>query len=978
MSSVAELLLQAASKLSSEPSTEDALRAAAASVESTPDLLEAIRLVRPRLRDQIEALESTQRQLRALNRAMGDLASVVRYTPDGWPAERDRIAGLLTRTPRAGVLAWIAFFYDAAAGYRLDAVGRLVADVELPASAGLLAARARNALEGLQQHDVTRALDMLRPGADLSAYRLSLADASTPQRFQLLLARLAIRENKLTLATALLDDAVLASAEPTGVRASVLACRAAVARAGGEPGDAASLLSAAQDLDRGNLDVVVELIRQAPAPEDAGDRQDAAQLAVDGLTSTGDIDATFGQLIDVPVEFWLALADRAERDERPTQAAESLARARLVADELDPPMLAEIGERQAAGVTGSDRLARCLEAGNHRVAALQYVQARADFDAGMRAGRADPGTDPDLLADVSRRHADMVSYLSAPQPLRVVKEDLELALDDVLAVAGAGDVSGTGSWSYLTEADLRSSLARTAGRPDRIEHRWRALLAAARGVALRPDAPIRWASLSDMTGNSYAPNASEAAARRRNELDPEPDAGLVVAAANLGRYDEVLRFSEDKTDPFWTTLRALSLLHTGRPDEAIGAFRAIDLDPGWTWAYNALFAALLLTGDVAGARAEATAFLATGTSRLDELDVLERCAQAAMIAGDLVAAREWAEIAVTAEGDLGDGEGLLLLAQVLMLSGDDRGPEVLAEAVARRTITGLDEWESIGERVLAVLAEGYGISLPVLELAAPIAIRRAVLESFSEPRAEIDAIPADGTDPEVVTAARALTRLALDLADSAADESGVDPTAALDAVAALGTFPDEVESVRRHLAERAAANVTEPAEPPEPEPVEVTPDVEPAEEAPVEVNLDLPGSWFAGHEDPVNDHVVFTRHLPQVRGRVAGSIPTVRITVDETLEPGGYEIRSGDQVLSRGETDPAMRYFDPAATALLPGVDGAVGTTAGTLGLAGVPEAAIDASDPVADLLGMDAAELVITHLADVVADHDAGPEPTV
>ena len=127
----------------------------------------------------------------------------------------------------------------------------------------------------------------------------------------------------------------------------------------------------------------------------------------------------------------------------------------------------------------------------------------------------------------------------------------------------------------------------------------------------------------------------------------------------------------------------------------------------------------------------------------------------------------------------------------------------------------------------------------------------------------------------------------------------------------------------------------------------------------------------------MNDHVVFTRHLPQVRGRVAGSIPTVRITVDEALEPGGYEIRSGDQVLSRGETDPALRYFDPAATALLPGVDGAVATAAGTLGLAGVPEAAIDASDPIADLLGMDAAELVITHLADVVADHDAGPEPT-
>ena len=60
-----------------------------------------------------------------------------------------------------------------------------------------------------------------------------------------------------------------------------------------------------------------------------------------------------------------------------------------------------------------------------------------------------------------------------------------------------------------------------------------------------------------------------------------------------------------------------------------------------------------------------------------------------------------------------------------------------------------------------------------------------------------------------------------------------------------------------------------------------------------------------------------------------------------------------------------MRYFDTAAIALLPGVDGAEASEAGTLGLAEVAEAAIDASDPVSDLLGMDAAELVITHLAD-------------
>jgi hypothetical protein len=73
------------------------------------------------------------------------------------------------------------------------------------------------------------------------------------------------------------------------------------------------------------------------------------------------------------------------------------------------------------------------------------------------------------------------------------------------------------------------------------------------------------------------------------------------------------------------------------------------------------------------------------------------------------------------------------------------------------------------------------------------------------------------------------------------------------------------------------------------------------------LRLLLPPSWFAGHEDPVATHPIFLRYIPEARLRTEG-MPGVRVSTDEELEPDGYRVLSGIEVLETGRVDPSGRY----------------------------------------------------------------------
>ena len=52
------------------------------------------------------------------------------------------------------------------------------------------------------------------------------------------------------------------------------------------------------------------------------------------------------------------------------------------------------------------------------------------------------------------------------------------------------------------------------------------------------------------------------------------------------------------------------------------------------------------------------------------------------------------------------------------------------------------------------------------------------------------------------------------------------------------------------------------------------------------VRVELPPSWFAGMNDPLNEHPLFLRYLPELRLRSRTTIPPVQVSTDDGLEPG--------------------------------------------------------------------------------------------
>ena len=857
--------------------------------------------------ERLRALDETQSQIRRLADALAHFAKVLPFSADGWPEQRARFASLATGPPDQALVDWLDYWFVAASRRRLDALDRLHAEAPLPPGAELLRERADTAARALREPNARLAAPMLTLGCrGLVLGGRRIPDDGTRQDLALLRARLALGE-------ILVDEAAAVLPEDTH-SAAALALRARRARMAGDP-DADSLLSEAQSADPRDLDVTVELIHRARQRGEFEIALEAAREAVDALQSLADVDAELGRLVHEPAELWLAVADRARRQGDDTAAIRFLDRASEVAAWGDGEVAAVIDEARAGLLADSEERRRALvDAGAQRVQLGHLELAKQDFEAAA-AGEPADAQDSRLHASALLRWADVVATLADRRPFRLVADEVSSALDALLDAQRHVDAAGAESWSYMTEADLRLQLARPVG-ADRAEHQWAAVRASARCVALAPTAAPRWRNLADSAWSLGLFRVAEAAAAQAYALEPDESyrAEHVRALMNLGEYRAGLERLGDADDPWSECVRGYGVLRLGDPRQAIRYLAGVTIDPTWDWAWASYVTALALDGQLPRAREESRTFLRAVSDRAGERDALRATALDARIQGRPAEAIGPArQLHEASKGE----EGWGALGSALVLTGDATGWKVMADGLARSVDpTELTEWETLTRPLLELLAADLGLPPLGFDALDPVldAFRARLAEGI-DVRAELRNAAALPSAPAGASAVADLVAavLAVGTEDGAAAGHGAAAEDLLGPLAGAG-LPAEVDSLRRYAADRARGRANrEPAEP-EADPPGSDGGTEP------ELRMELPVSWFAGVPDPVNEHPLFLRYLPEVRLRADWEVPPVRVSTADDLEPGGYRILVGDEVVQAGQLDPALRYGSQDDLALLLGI----------------------------------------------------------
>jgi hypothetical protein len=124
----------------------------------------------------------------------------------------------------------------------------------------------------------------------------------------------------------------------------------------------------------------------------------------------------------------------------------------------------------------------------------------------------------------------------------------------------------------------------------------------------------------------------------------------------------------------------------------------------------------------------------------------------------------------------------------------------------------------------------------------------------------------------------------------------------------------------------------------------------------------LPPSWFDGHDDPLQDHALFLRHIPEVRARADWEVPRINVRTDSELEPDRYRIVKGDAT-ELGRAAPGHRYGTREAFALL-GLEAELAPEA--WGLRRLPEGVVSAAGDLGGLVTMDELEVVASRMSNI------------
>lgn len=935
--------------------------------ETSP--VQRFRIVQRLLRERIRALEEAAVALGNLSKAVARLRRVFRFTEDGWPEERARLQDLAASSPADAAEAWLDFTWQAAADYRLEAIRRLVEEGPLPDGYGALRDRIRTCAAGLSGKDLWLSLPVLAEGLfDTSA--LDPRRGGVMLHLRLLLARLALLARDVDVSEQMLSQA-------SG--AAVLALRAACAREGDDLDGARRLLSEAEAIDAFDMDVVHEGIRQALVLRMPQEARDIAQRAVDVRTSLIDIEHELGKLLEPPAQLWLAVAQRAHRESSArlcTAALEEATEAAWAEDEYDR-VLAEVNEIRAAMSEGIDRARHLMDAGDRWLPVPDIATAREDYETALSA--FDHSRAPRLWASLVFRRADCIAAQASQEALREVRSELTAALEDLTDAQRVPGAAIEEPWNFGVEFDLRGRLASCLDQR-RNDHYWRGFLAALRSVSLEPDESRSWLSAAEAAGSlnlaALALAAAEASFRRS---DMQDSSALVVALTNACRYEEALGRLEEDHSPWADSVRGWIRWRQGEVQESTRLLSSVVIDPLWRWARDALLSSLVLSGRRELARSSAESFAAELPEQLEEFQLALHAARVSLLLGDVDEALRRASEAQDAEVGSDEGEASYTLAQILLLSGDRaRANAVMERALAGRKSPSLSEWFVIDRRHLCAVADMNDLPLEgVDDFDALIRARQA--EREEEPpetlHGSLKRLDDSGVDTKVVECTR---RLAVAVAAVATG----DVAAARQGISALpASLNDERDSLEVHidrLARAEGAVTEEPARTPRDGADEVSvdgstsvaPEDQPSESGqPLSaIRLALPASWFDNYDNPVLQHAIFLRCLPELRERSTVEIPPVRVSAEPHLEPDRYEVLAADTgtLLVAGRLPGGSRFCDDEALAVLPDH---LRTVAETMpgDLAAVPEAHFTPQDHVARLLTMDRNEAAVAEVGRAV-----------
>jgi tetratricopeptide (TPR) repeat protein len=906
-------------------------------------------------------LQAAVAELGTMVERLRRLAALAPFSEAGWPERREQLERKLGDDPSAGLAAWLEDYYMAQAGVRTEAVGRLLTLApQLPPGTAVLVERCASTAAALAGRLWGPGAPLLRAGVR----GVAVGDRSVPRRpcrvdVALLLGRLALLEGELDAA-----EEVLSAAPAERDSPGLAALQARLERMRGGDGSAIEDVASRAPTD---LDVCLEVmahLRSVPAEERAAEADPladeallAARSAVDGLLSLDDLASELERRLEpIPARIYLAVGERALRQEDRALAIVALAAAASAVDPSEHALAASISERRAeVAADDHDRARILLGAGKDWERAGQPARARGCYEA-VHA------LEPDDV-EATLRLADVLWVLSGSGPEELSR--VQAALDLVTEAQAAGPLPPELSWGYLTEAVCRSRIADLiASPPD--DQQWRALLAALRAVALQPRVAGRWVRAARCASGVRLLAVAEALSAESVRLDPSSENvlfhvdRLVALDDRPGALEELDRLvaADPGVDRVTAEVsRASILLAGGQTAEAATLLLGItDLSP---WGEILLLFALTVLGRHEQARTMAERVTRAQLEHRGEPWAMALFGLAGLVTGRLDEADQFGRQMV----DRADPNGHYLTGAAALLQGDEaRGVQELAAYV-----DGFDSQHEVWELfhtelpfLRALLArEGRGDAV-LVQVESQAEAGRSALAGRPSPGAEVAAADPSGVDPDVVARVRVL---ALALVADAEGDAGAEP----DGAVARALAP-ELEALRS--ARAGAAPSEEAAGPPMAPAGE--PDEPPAGDEPPVV-LHLPPSWFADLADPLVQHPLFTRYLPELRLRDPDRLPPVSVRTDATLEPDGYRIEMAGAVGEAGRVPVGFWYLAaPALPLLTPEIRDAA-EPAPDLHLfdtdvVRVPSALVE--DPgLAVLLAVEPAEAVARRLALVVTE---------
>ena len=971
---LADLLLHTAARLSDDYAIDAGIKALVEEMQRAAGPAEAVGLAKKQLKTKVRALRAASHELQALEETIAQFAQILRFTDEGWPDLHKELKEQFEEDLLVGAGSYLDTWFTAVSGCRFTTLDRLEHAFVPPPEAALLVERCSTAAAGLCQRHWHASRWMLEKGAEgITVGSRTVPDAPVRAAIRLVIARLAVANASYEQA-----EAALRAVEDIASPATLDALRSRLFRVLGDDSTSVDYLKRAREDAPYDLDVIVELVEREMSEGRTEQSLETARTWVDTVPALHDIESELARLvIDAPAPLWIAIAERAVYYGQAELHARALERAQASTPVDKESLLAAIAEARAAGLEGrpeavSERVASLIDAGRHRVAALQLEPAIAPLKRAHEIAPDNP--------DAALRLADCEIALGANRP-SLSQERLEYALDLILEVQRRGDIDDTNAWSYLSEAMARQALARVLGIPSQ-DHCWRAVLAVCRSLAHNPEAPERWNALSDAASLLKLYGVARAAAAHALELAPHDEQSIAMhiqSLANAGRFREALDRVAYQTKPWHQAVRGWLLLKTGEPREAVRILRLTTIDPTWTWATQSLIGALLLSDLYEEARSIAEGIL----SRPDEFlegDMLLLAGFCSLVLHRLLDAERFAERAHEATRE-SDTESHQIIGVARLLGGDAEGARAALQAsIASATSDGeLAALETIFLPGAKVLATQFGLTLPDIEwVSQAIAARRTDPTWGADEVTEMATVIEQEADSATVDLAKVLGRALLLLARNDPDSA----LASLDADSEAWANDAEWALLREYLVrrladqDRAAVDTTLNGETGETSDAMQTQLATVPESGAWEppgmqaLRSLLPASWFDEFDDPVSTHSLFLRYIPEMRLRAGWSVPAIHVEADETLEPDRYQLYVLGELAEEGEIDPFGRYVHYDSLPLLEEGLRRQAKSSSIAGLARLPAEEVEGAGAWADLLTIPPTELVARRIGDLVQAH--------